>query len=607
MKKIFVILTLAFFGWSVKAQNVYVLGDYVAHEWLQGSEREKVAAIYKNGELLYTAGNDNTVVYPKTVLCDSYENVYWMFNSEIWKNDQPFVTTDNTNKSIGNMYLKNDTLYYAGRETIDGVSVAKIWKGENFTPYLTLGDGIHSSAIRNLDIDETTGDVYYCGCLRTDSIYQPAVWDETGLLYTLPFTTNFEASEICIDSGNIYTLNIGQSYPVYGTVYKNETRLYSSLSEYDTRIYTLYAKDDNWYTYRFRNYGDHAIIMNGNAVALDFGYASSIDHNMPITKMKRIGDDIYATGFMERNEGHTGTIWKNFEVFQTMNSHCTVVGDICFYEPPFPAAQSEWYYEIMNNEGSITYQYLECAGDTTIGTQRPKIIVRSNTHYDRDIWTEVTHEYVYEENGIVYWWNKDLEEFTTLYNLAAETGDEWEIKVGTESIIMHVDSVEYIDYGGQNYRTLHVSDENDLFSGDIVCGIGHMTSFFPERLMTRGKSYRVAGLRCYWVEGNLIFKINRDDCDAIYSELHNGLDEPTGEAAFVVYPNPANGVLFIETHVRASLQTAYRITNLMGQILLSGHVETSHETSLQSIDVSNLTAGMYFISVGGQTAKFVVK
>ncbi len=330
MKKILAILTLAFFGWSVKAQNVYVLGDYVAHEWLQGSEREKVAAIYKNGELLYTAGNDNTVVYPKTVLCDSYENVYWMFNSEIWKNDQPFVTTDNTNKSIGNMYLKNDTLYYAGRETIDGVSVAKIWKGENFTPYLTLGDGIHSSAIRNLDIDETTGDIYYCGCLRTDSIYQPAVWDETGLLYTLPFTTNFEASEICIDSGNIYTLNIGQSYPVYGTVYKNETRLYSSLSEYDTRIYTLCAKDDNWYTYRFRHYGDHAIIMNGNAVALDFGYASSIDHNMPITKMKRIGDDIYATGFIERNEGHTGTIWKNFEVFQTMNSHCTVVGDICF-------------------------------------------------------------------------------------------------------------------------------------------------------------------------------------------------------------------------------------------------------------------------------------
>ena len=586
MKKILAILTLAFFGWSVKAQNIYVLGDYVAHEWLQGSEREKVAAIYKNGELLYTAGNDNTVVYPKTVLCDSYE------------------------KSIGNMYLKNDTLYYAGRETIDGVSVAKIWKGENFTPYLTLGDGIHSSAIRNLDIDETTGDVYYCGCLRTDSIYQPAVWDETGLLYTLPFTTNFEASEICIDSGNIYTLNIGQSYPVYGTVYKNETRLYSSLSEYDTRIYTLCAKDDNWYTYRFRHYGDHAIIMNGNAVALDFGYASSIDHNMPITKMKRIGDDIYATGFIERNEGHTGTIWKNFEVFQTMNSHCTVVGDICFYEPPFPAAQSEWYYEILNDDGSITYQHLECAADTTIGTERPKIIVRSNTIYDRNEHTVVTHEYVYERDGKVYWWNKDLEEFTTLYDLTAEAGDEWEIKVGTESILVHVDSVGVFEYDGDTRKMLHISDAGNIFYGDIVVGYGHLTSFFPEKLMNRGKGYRVEGLRCYWIGDELVFKYDEEDCDAIYAGLHNGINEDgpstpsTGSGTFTVYPNPANNILFVETVCTPSLpDQTYRITNLMGQTLMTGNISAE----IQQINISTLPAGMYFISVDAQTVKFVVK
>ena len=89
--------------------------------------------------------------------------------------------------------------------------------------------------------------------------------------------------------------------------------------------------------------------------------------------------------------------------------------------------EGEWYYEIQNDDGSITYQHLEYAADTTIGNERPKIIIRSNTHYDRDIWTEVTHEYVYEENGKVYWWNKELEEFTVLYDLAANAGDEWEI------------------------------------------------------------------------------------------------------------------------------------------------------------------------------------
>ena len=270
--------------------------------------------------------------------------------------------------------------------------------------------------------------------------------------------------------------------------------------------------------------------------------------------------------------------------------------------------EGEWYYEILNDDGTITYQHLECAADTTIGTERPKIIVRSNTIYDRDaITTEVTHEYVFERDGKVYWWNKDLEEFTTLYDFTAETGDEWEIKIGLESFTMHVDSVWYHEFDGRSYRILHVSDADDLFTGNIVCGIGHLTSFFPEKLMNRGKNYRVTGLRCYWVEGKLTFKIHRDDCDAIYAELHNGINEDgpsTGSGAFTVYPNPTDGILFVQTLHATSLPTqTYRITNLMGQTMLTGNI--SAET--QQIDISNLPAGMYFISVGETTLKFVIR
>ena len=279
--------------------------------------------------------------------------------------------------------------------------------------------------------------------------------------------------------------------------------------------------------------------------------------------------------------------------------------------PPVPIpGNPEWYYEIEWDDGSVTYQHLECTGDTVMQGQRPKVIVRSNTHYDRDTITEVTHEYIYEENGFVYWWNKDLEEFTILYDLTANVGDEWEIMVGTESLTMHVDAVRYIEYEGRTYRTLTVSDPENFFSGDIVCGIGHLTSFFPERLMNRDKSYSVEGLRCYWVEGELVFKIGDADCDAIYSELQ-GLDETTDNAVFAVYPNPTNNVLFVETRLTtsnisyfiASQPTAYRITNLTGQTLLQGHITA--ET--QQIDVESLPAGMYFISMGGQTVKFVVK
>jgi hypothetical protein len=232
--------------------------------------------------------------------------------------------------------------------------------------------------------------------------------------------------------------------------------------------------------------------------------------------------------------------------------------------------------------------------------------VKINTLYDKDLHQDVTHEYVYERDGKVYWWNKTLEEFTVLYDFGAHEGDTWVTKVGTETLAMHVDAEEIVEYEGRFYRLLHVSDTDDIFSGDIVCGIGHLTSFFPERLMDNGDGLRVEGLRCYWVEDELVFKPSDEDCDAVYSEVH-GLDEEgpsTLSTGLVIYPNPTDGTLFVQT-LRATslLDQTYRIINLMGQIVLSGNITA--ET--QQIDVANLPKGMYFITFAGETRKFVVR
>lgn len=266
------------------------------------------------------------------------------------------------------------------------------------------------------------------------------------------------------------------------------------------------------------------------------------------------------------------------------------------FEPYYNLYGGEWYYEITNANGSITYQYLQCAGDTAVAEERPKIIVRTNTIYDdKGKQQTVTHEYVYERDSVVYWWNKDLQEFTTLYDLTADVGDEWVINVGTESLVMHVDAVSDYEYDGRTLKMLSVSDENDLFSGDIVCGIGHLTSFFPERLMNRGRGYRVKGIRCYWQDGELVFKLGEKDCDEVYQEYHNqGVDE-TETSGFRIYPNPANDVIVVETPEGATLQE-YRITNLLGKTMLTG--------TSQTINVSSLPSGMYFLTLGTQTLKF---
>ena len=82
-------------------------------------------------------------------------------------------------------------------------------------------------------------------------------------------------------------------------------------------------------------------------------------------------------------------------------------------------------------------------------------------------------------------------------------------------------------------------------------------------------------------------------------------NKETNGNAFVVYPNPAKGILFVETRHGTSLpdQNEYRITNPMGQVLLEGYVTAE----MQQINIEKLSAGMYFITVAGETLKFIVK
>ena len=263
----------------------------------------------------------------------------------------------------------------------------------------------------------------------------------------------------------------------------------------------------------------------------------------------------------------------------------------------------EWYYEILNEDGSITYQHLLQSGDTIVQDEPTHILVRINTLYDKEQHDEVTHEYIYERNKKVYWWNKTLEEFTVLYDFGAEEGDSWTITVGEHNIVVRVDEVEEYAYEGKPMRILRVTDVDNLFSGTIVCGVGHLISFFPERLMQKEQEFRVNGIRCFWRNGKLVFKYGDCDCDNVFEQFHHGVGDPIAETGFQVYPNPNDGVIMVATGTHTSQQSVeYRIINLMGQTLLTGRIESEN----QPIDVSALPAGMYFITIAGESKKLII-
>ena len=288
-------------------------------------------------------------------------------------------------------------------------------------------------------------------------------------------------------------------------------------------------------------------------------------------------------------EAYENSAWHITNGFETIIEDCDY----------FELQGTEWYYEIINNSGDITYQYLLYESDTVINDEKVKVIVKTNTLYDKNNVVQ-THEYIYNEEGVVYWWNKELSEFTTLYNFAAVEGDEWEIKIGNESIIMHVDAVGNIENNETIFKTLTVSDENDIFSGTIVCGIGHQTSFFPEKLLNKNKNFEIDGIRCNWDGSELLYQEGDVDCDEIYENTHFDVNEIYADNGFEIYPNPSNGILFVQSE---NINSEYRITNILGETVASGKIAS--ET--QQINVSSLPEGMYFLTIGNATMKFMKK
>ena len=145
------------------------------------------------------------------------------------------------------------------------------------------------------------------------------------------------------------------------------------------------------------------------AYSLDHGehFYNTIE-NLPLSEPVVGGED----GFLSKGYDNHLYFYGNSQYWKSIPNANDIPNVIAF--------PSEWYYEIQNEDGSITYQYMYQAGDTVVQDEPTHILVKINTLYDKGLRDEVTREYVYVRDGKVYWWNNTLEEFTVLYDFGAE-------------------------------------------------------------------------------------------------------------------------------------------------------------------------------------------
>ena len=88
----------------------------------------------------------------------------------------------------------------------------------------------------------------------------------------------------------------------------------------------------------------------------------------------------------------------------------------------------------------------------------------------------------------------------------------------------------------------------------------------------------------------------------LYSSNTTSIQETIEKENFKVYPNPASNQINIQSNFRFKAAD-YIVTDLLGKTILSGKIFNENTT----IEIENLSKGMYLLNVGGDVKKQTFK
>ncbi|MBK7567786.1 MAG: T9SS type A sorting domain-containing protein [Bacteroidetes bacterium] len=263
--------------------------------------------------------------------------------------------------------------------------------------------------------------------------------------------------------------------------------------------------------------------------------------------------------------------------------------------PEFAPIGAKWWYgQIeMFPPYNIAYWRFEVIKDTVINDLTLRKI---NKTFVTQVGESTSPFYLYSDSGEIFIYRPDLDILYPYFNFNASLGDTIQTSNGYNGIATNiVDSIVYIEIEGEmlkRYYLSEVGDENYYFAVDGYCNC------FTERLGSDGYFFATFGAvdpptggprRCY--EDDVLGLYGADDLeDCEY--ISTGIQEVIS-SNLSVYPNPAEDKLFVSYNVNSKPQL--KLINLAGAEINISEI-TINENILEC-DISNIPAGMYFISI----------
>ncbi len=259
----------------------------------------------------------------------------------------------------------------------------------------------------------------------------------------------------------------------------------------------------------------------------------------------------------------------------------------------FCPSGAEWHslfskQSVFLNTHNETIKYI---GDSISGSDTLKIL--SHFWFFMTCGPIVQKTFIKQKGDTIFFYNQLTQgTWQILYNYAAQPGQTWQttvVKTYTYTFTFTVQSVSTVTINGFNLKRLTVSS-NSWAGTQITERLGSDAFLFHFSQIPPNKCEGDVFLESLCYKDNVFGtkQFGTKSCD-YYTADYLGINEVKG-TEIKIYPNPLNNSLTIETE--SGQESQMILMDISGREVKKVRLEQK-----DNIDVSNLTPGIYFITV----------
>jgi hypothetical protein len=264
-----------------------------------------------------------------------------------------------------------------------------------------------------------------------------------------------------------------------------------------------------------------------------------------------------------------------------------------------------WFSGSDNGTDGREMSYVT-SGDTTIGgityckLNRSSYYISSayysGVHYYSSIYEGTSYAGSFRNDSInrrVYFMPVDSSNEKLLYDFSLQVGDTvgdwWNSDYNPMMYTIIIEAEDSVLINGAYRRRLKLTETaND--PGYLIEGIGSTYGLLNP--LTYFENF--GSLECFNVNGQTLYPDAASACLLI-----DKITEQSPSSLFNIHPNPVKELLYISAS-EIALGYHYEITDYTGKITQTGNLNLTEGTE-QTINITNLPAGFYFLSVTNDT------